>query len=377
MNNIIKKLLKAFITPISMLFRVKKNKILFKTLNNKYNCNQKYLIEYLHKNYKNDFETVFVTDKKSTQIYLNSKGIQTCKILSLKYFFDMFTAKFIVVNHNLPEYLPKKRSQILINTWHGGGSYKRLIDNHTTPLEYDKIDKFVSSCSSFSVHNLKEDFFIKDKQLLEIGMPRNDIFFTKTNKIAEKTKEALGIEKSNKIILYAPTFRASHKKEHLSNDFKKIINACESKFGGKFVFVNRDHDFSLDNNADEKNEDFVYEASAIEDTQELICAADIVITDYSSIMWDASFSKAPCFIYAYDLDDYYKIWDFYTPIKEWPYPIGKTIDELVNKILNFDYDEYIKNVNEHHLKLGSFENGTACKQLVDYMLNIKNTESIG
>ena len=365
----LRKYVSRLLMPVSFLFPVKKNRVIFKSYDDKYNCSPKYLCEHLLKSYNTDFDLVYVTADSETEDMLTKKGIKACRGMSLKYLIYMFTAKFIVVNHNFPEYLPKKKSQILINTWHGGGSYKRLIDNHTTVQEYANIDKFISSCKSFSKNNLENDFFIKKQQLFEIGMPRNDIFFQKNDEITRRIKSTLNIAEDKKIILYAPTFRASHKKEHISSDFKKIIDACNEKFGGEFVLVNRDHRFSLENGDMDINDKFVYEASFIQDTQELIYASDVIITDYSSIMWDASFSGHPCFIYAYDLEDYYKIWDFYTPIEEWPYPVGKTIDELVDKILSFDENEYNKNVELHHKALGSFENGNACEQVAQFMLN--------
>lgn len=362
-------LVSSIIKPISCLFPVKSNRVLFKSYDDKYNCSPKYLCEYIIHNCREEFEPVYVTfDDKATE-YLKSKNVKVCKALTLKYFIYMFTSKFIVVNHNIPQYFPKKKSQIIINTWHGGGSYKRLIDNHTTPEEYASTDKFISSCRSFSKNNLQEDFFIKKEKIFEVGLPRNDLFFTNKPDIKDRIKQELGISKEKKIILYAPTFRASHKKEHLSSDFKRIVDACNKKFRGEFVFVNRDHRFSLENNSDEKNEKFIYESNKITDTQELIYASDIIITDYSSVMWDASFSDHPCFIYAYDLEDYYKIWDFYTPIEEWPFPVGKTIDELVDKILSFDKEEYDNAVELHHKALGSFETGNACKKTVEYMLS--------
>lgn len=368
-NSKIRNILSIILKPIAYIFPIKKNRIIFKSYDDKYNCSLKYICEYIMQNCNNKFDLIYVTSDKKSEEYLKDKSIKVCKSLTLKYFIYMFTSKFIIVNHNIPQYFPKKKSQILINTWHGGGSYKRLIDNHTTPEEYAKTDKFISSCKSFSKHNLEKDFFIKKEQLFEIGLPRNDLFFTDRPDIIKKVKNELGIPESKKIILYAPTFRASHKKEHLSADFKKIINSCNKKFGGEFVFVNRDHRFSLENNGNEINDDFIYESNIITDTQELIYASDIIITDYSSLMWDASFSGHPCFIYAYDLDDYYKIWDFYTPIEEWPFPVGKTINELVDKIISFDENEYNKNVELHHKALGSFETGTACKKVAEYMIN--------
>ena len=82
-----------------------------------------------------------------------------------------------------------------------------------------------------------------------------------------------------------------------------------------------------------------------DDLQEVICASDAVITDYSSIMWDVSFTDIPCFIYANDIDEYVNSRNFYTQIEKWPFPVAKNIDELKNNILNFDEQKY-KNITK-------------------------------
>ena len=97
--------------------------------------------------------------------------------------------------------------------------------------------------------------------------------------------------------------------------------------------------------------------------QELLCAADILITDYSSCMWDFSLMYKPCFIYATDIDQYKQERDFYTPMSEWPFPIATNTDELINNILNFNQEEYVEKVKQHHKALGSFEDGHACERV--------------
>lgn len=366
MGKLFRRLAAIFLKPVSFIFPIKKNRVLFRTIGGNYSCNPKYISEYILKNCKDDFELVWIISPECDTAYFDRNNIKYCSKIGIKYFIYFFTSKFIIVNHNYPEFIPKKKSQRLINTWHGGGSYKRLIDNHTTPEEYRNVDKFISSCRTFSELNLIQDFYIDPQKIFEIGMPRNDIFFENNAELSHSIKRQLGIDDNKKIILYAPTFRAFHCKKNIGDDFKKIVSACNERFGGEFVVVNRDHHFSLDNIISE-NDSAVYEASKISDTQQLILSADVVISDYSSIIWDTSIAKKPCFIYAYDLEEYYKTWDFYVPIEQWPFPVGKTIDEMVQNIRSFDEAQYNDAVKNHHKQLGSFENGTACRQVVEYM----------
>jgi CDP-glycerol glycerophosphotransferase len=111
----------------------------------------------------------------------------------------------------------------------------------------------------------------------------------------------------------------------------------------------------------------VIDVSDYPDMQDLLCAVDVLITDYSSSIWDFSFTHKPCFLYAPDLEEYKSNRDFYTPIEEWPFPLAKTNQELIENIKNFDSKEYIGKVNKHHKELGSYETGHAtehfCKLL--------------
>ena len=107
--------------------------------------------------------------------------------------------------------------------------------------------------------------------------------------------------------------------------------------------------------------------SGYADMQELICAADVLITDYSSSVWDFSLTGKPCFIYANDLSAYKEERNFYTPIEEWPFALAETNEELHENILNFDPEVYKHKVEEHHKELGSYETGHACEALYELL----------
>ena len=111
----------------------------------------------------------------------------------------------------------------------------------------------------------------------------------------------------------------------------------------------------------------VIDASSYPDMQELLCAADVLITDYSSSMWDMSLTGKPCFIYATDIADYQQERDFYTPINEWPFPIAQNNQELASVIQNFDEQKYAADVQHHHDALGSCETGHASQTVGDFI----------
>ncbi len=101
--------------------------------------------------------------------------------------------------------------------------------------------------------------------------------------------------------------------------------------------------------------------------QELIYVADVLISDYSSCIWDASLAGIPCFLYVRDLKKYLSDRNFYTPISEWPFPMAQSEDELCRIITNFNERKYAEDVASHHKALGSFESGEASKKIFEYI----------
>jgi CDP-glycerol glycerophosphotransferase len=224
----------------------------------------------------------------------------------------------------------------------------------------------ISSCERFSCLFSKDIGISKDK-FLNIGMPRNDIFFSKLD-VERKRKivrKVLNITDDNKIVLYAPTFRGDiHGVEEFKHslDSENVLVELKKVFRTDFIFLYRSHHLSHQNinNAELEN---CISVSDYGDIQELLCAVDVLITDYSSCMWDFSLTYKPCFIYAPDLKKYRDNRGFYTPIEEWPFPAAETNKDLIENIRQFDSQKYINDVNKHHADLGSYETGHATEQL--------------
>lgn len=373
-----KKILK-FLLKILWIFPMKKNRIVFRSNHGeKYNCNPKYISEYIERNYPDEFELIWIFKKNAYENHRfleKSNHIKVVKEQSIKGIKYLITSKFLIDNHGVMSYIPLRTSQIVINTWHGGGSYKREYSNSTKEHKkymqemYDSTSAFISSCEKFSECNLAVLHKSNPERILPIGMPRNDLMFYGNRKeISEKVKKALGLEQSVKIVLYAPTFRYGLKEKLYYIDPKKLTEACSSRFEGEFVLVNRLHPFVEKFFKENSKHDFIM-SNDYEDMQELILAADVMITDYSSCMWDASLRNLPCFIYASDLDEYINNRGFHTPANEWPFPLSRTEDELIENVLTFKEELYEENVRIHHESLGSYENGTACQSIYNYIVS--------
>lgn len=370
-KSIIIRLIKLF-----WIFPIQDKKIVFRSSQGeKYNCNPKYLSEYLINNHKGEFKIVWLFKEPKKYYNLKSKGITVCKEKSIKGIYHLTTSKFLIDNHGVQSYLPIRKEQITINTWHGGGSYKKSRKtNNSIQKKYNyKLERdtkyFISSCEKFSSNNLKEILRRTPNKILSFGMARNDIFFEPICDISKKVKDHFEIPLEDEIILFAPTYRESQEGLDTDIDWKNIINTCNKKYHKNFHFCYRMHEF-VENKIDSLNqcEDLI-NVNDYEDMQELIAAAEIIITDYSSLIWDAAIAKKQCYIYATDLEDYMNERDFYTPIKEWPFPIAKSNEQLINNIKNFDNNSYVKNIEEHLNKMGSYEEGISAKQTYDFIKN--------
>ena len=97
------------------------------------------------------------------------------------------------------------------------------------------------------------------------------------------------------------------------------------------------------------------------DMQELSCAADVMINDFSSSMWDFMLTGRPSFLFAVDLEHYVQTTQVYTPVSEWPFPKAVNNDQLEKNILTFDEEAYKLACEKHYKALGGCETGQATK----------------
>lgn len=347
-----------FILHIFWVFPVKKNQIFFISYGGKqYSCSPKYVSE-------------FIDSKKYKRVwYLENKNISIDNSIIIRhkfirYYYYLLTSKFIINNVNISSYIPKRKKQIIINTWHGGGAYKYsgsvVKDVSSLQKFFDINDVFVSSSKIFSDLVIKNTFGF-NKVILNVGLPRNDILFSNKS-FRDKIFDFLKIDKSDYfIVLYAPTYREIGMKQPFQDfDYKLIIHSFEKRFNKKCIILNRFHHFT-------KSISSTFDVSMYPDMQELLLSIDALITDYSSSLWDFSLTNKPAFVFAPDLNEYLEDRSFYVNIYEWGFPVSKNNIELSKNILNFDLSNYCNNINKMKNEWGSYETGNACKLISDFI----------
>lgn len=343
-----------------------------------YRCNCKYIAKELK---KHGYEIIWnLSDRAIDDI---PEWITKVKRYSYEYFREAYTSKIYITNDSVEPIIHKKQNQLFVCSWHGAGPFKKInIDLCPDEVElknsiqkmYHNIDIFISP-SEFNTQVIRRAFGYEG-EVLECGSPRVDCLLHKNN-FRNKICEYYQIAPDSKIVLYAPTFRKASigdegspivSFENYDLEWNLILEALEKRFEGSFVLLYRFHHQLYRFAQSNVSYSGAVNVTRYPDVQELLGAADILITDYSSIMWDFSLQRKPVFLYQKDVDEYMRDRGFYSKIEDWPYIKARTSEDLCEKILQFDNKKYISELNLFLEKYGTFDDGHACERTVERIL---------
>jgi len=364
-----KDLVKRVIYTFFSVFPIKKNKIICNNFYSKgYGDNPKYIVNELLK-HKEKYEIYWICQSKYNDTLPN--GVIPVNS-AFKYLYHFATAKVWISNVRLPLYLSKRKRQYYIQTWHGALGFKKIEEDAMQSLSKNyiksakkdtkQIDLFISN-SKFLSNIYRTAFWYKNNEILEVGIPRNDILKKNDIKLQKALKERLNVSGYN-ILLYAPTFRVVNSKKIYDIDPEKLVNLLEKITNSKWKILVKLHP-NIDNPDEYFNfSDNVVNVSYYSDINELFFITDILITDYSSCAFDYMTLNKPVFIYANDLESYIKERDFYINFKEVPFPIALNKKELAKNIennINKDFSSLYKDFIKHY---GVNETGNSSKEIV-------------
>lgn len=355
------------------------NQVMFITFQGDYTCNSKAICEYILKN-KIDYKIVWVIrSEKENNLEQFPKGIKVVSRNTSEFYYEYKKSKFIFDNSTNFAYMNlfKREGQIIIQTWHGSMGFKRIDPDSVSDKDWlekafvsAKEDDYIITNSKFEEDVFRNSFWPKTK-LLKVGHPRNDILFNKNNEFFEygdKVKKMYNIKKNTKICLYAPTFRNSNNIDCYDLDYNKLHDALVQRFGGEWAILARFHFRIKNTKIPKKYDGVVINATNYPDMQELLCAIDFGITDYSSWICDYVITKKPGFLYTTDIEKYIDTErGFYHNLDYYPFPICNNNDELYNKIINFDEKDYLREVDTFLKKVTCYEKGDASKKVVNKM----------
>ncbi len=265
--------------------------------------------------------------------------LDTVKIDTPAYFMTALRSKYWITNTNIERGLHfKKNNQIYLNTWHGIAL--KHIGNDVSgrnDFNFGAVDHLCVS-GDYDECVFKTAFRAKESSYLRCGLPRNEELWNVTEKIKEEKRKKLGIPQDKKVILYAPTWRDSMDGGK-SYEIKPPIHfeLWKRELGEEYIVLFRAH-HQTTKVLGVRYDEFVREASSYPAVNDLMIAADILITDYSAIAFDYSVLCRPIFCYAYDYDTYLAKRGTYFQIDEkYPNKSCRTENELLERIKRIDY----------------------------------------
>lgn len=374
--------------------------VLFETfMGRQYGCNPKAIYEYMkaQPEYK-DFRFAWVFwEPEKAKLIPELEGAEIVPAKTRKYYEYCAEAKYIVTNSALNYRIFRKPEQVFLETWHGTPLKRLRCDieaekgNVNNTLNEIKIKNdmdvvrynYFLSPSAFASEKFRSSFNMKELGIedivVETGYPRNDFLFNYTEEEAKAIRESLGISAGKKVILYAPTFRDNqHDGTGYTYDVHIDFDRMMREIGDEYVILFRAHYFVANSFNFEKYKGFIIDASHLDDITPLYVVSDVLITDYSSVLFDYASLKRPMLYYMYDLDEYADgIRGFYFDIDEIPGPKIRTEEELIAQIKDLSegeeygagwftehgevFDKFIK-------KFAYLEDGKASERVVKIMM---------
>ena len=294
-------------------------------------------------------------------------------------------SKVIFITDNLDllyHHKPNKGTKV-VQLWHACGAFKKwgysTLDlawggsrkNMTRfPTHNTYTDVFVSSADVIPCY--AEAFNCDPKIIKPLGTPRTDIYFDKdfVSSCRREILRAFPEIGDRKIILYAPTFRGNSAEESYNDNVLDYAKLKEN-FGDEYVLMLKLHPFmakkfKLTDEEKKLYGDFVFNATPLP-IEVNLCAADLLIADYSSLIFEYALLDKPMMFYAYDLEQYDHDRSFYYDYPSFvPGKIVVTNDEIIETIKNKDFEE--EKIPAFREKFMSACDGNCTERIAEYCI---------
>ncbi|MCL7710659.1 CDP-glycerol glycerophosphotransferase family protein [Actinobacillus pleuropneumoniae] len=338
-------------------------------------CNPYAILSYMLGN--NYDYTYVVVIKDGTVIPDNLKFNR--KIIFIKRGSDAYlrylcTAKYLINNVSFPYYFIRKEGQIYLNTWHGtpmktlGKDIKNPFMDHANVSRNFLQATHIISPNRHTTDIILEQYDVKDLfsgKLAETGYPRIDLAFNLTGKRREEIKEKLGLSNKKPVVFYAPTWRGTSQSKDF--DTTKLQSDLKKLKSDKYNLIFRGHHL-VEQLLETINLDVIVAPKDI-DSNELLGFCDLLITDYSSIIYDFLALNKPAISYIYDYEEYDAERGLYLKPEEMSGTVCTTITDVKNAILeNIALGK--TNVSEQDINKYSYlDDGKATKRTVEFMFD--------
>ncbi|WP_042374869.1 CDP-glycerol glycerophosphotransferase family protein [Neobacillus jeddahensis] len=275
----------------------------------------------------------------------------------------------------------------IIQLWHANGAFKTFGYSRLGKPASPVIDGFNHRIYTKAITSSKhvipyyaEAFAMDEKNVIATGIPKTDIFFdeeyrrTTTEKIHNIYPQ---IKNADKVILFGPTFRGGGPKTAYypmnKLDFESLAEYCRKH---NAIAIFKMH-FLVKNKLEipEQYADIFIDATDYREINDILFVADVLITDYSSTVYEYSLLNKPMLFYAFDLEEYISARDFYDKFEDFvPGKIVRTFDDLIHSLEKEEYE--FEKVELFRQKNFEFLNGGASDRVIDWIILNKQQSEI-
>ncbi len=290
-------------------------------------------------------------------------------------------ARYVVSNDHFPEWFERRDDQLCLQTWHGTPFKKLGFDVSDLRKQVRKFQRhwdrqqrnwqYVLSPNRFSTPILRRAYQVEG-EMLETGYPRVDVLARPDrDALSRQLRARLGIPEGKRTVLYAPTFRdhVTDRRNRFRLELALDLERLREAVGEDTVVLFRKHHYIIDP-VPTTADGFVRDVSAYPDGTELMLAADVLMTDYSSMMVDFANTGRPMLFFTYDLDAYEdEIRGFYLDdfVGTVPGPLLRTTDEVAGALQELDAvsGEYADRYSSFRERFCELDDGHAAARVVD------------
>lgn len=308
-----------------------------------------------------------------------TKFIKYRKVFSLAY--KIAKSKVIIVDDYTPVLndIWALKNRKLIQLWHACGAFKTFgfsrIGKDGGPNQTSRNHRsydYAMVSSSEICRFYAEGFGIDEKKIKPLGVPRTDDFFQEEYKvqIRQKLYEQYPVLKGKKVILFAPTFRGNGAGSAYYPFERFDAGALLKELPEEYVLIIKHHPFVTEvHPVEDSIKDRVLDLSQESEINDLLFITDLLITDYSSVIFEASLLDIPMLFYAFDLEEYVVNRDFYYPFKNFvPGRIVRSLADIVGAIRQQEYEQE----KVEHFKHRFFDDldGRSSERVADFVLEL-------
>ena len=343
------------------------------------------------------FKHVWVVQNKKSKFNLVNVPMHLRKQIILvernsKAYIDyMLAAKYLINNSTFQSWFSKKEAQVYISTWHGtplkamGFDIANQLGNTQNVLRNLLMTDYFLSPNAHTTEIFAGSGYkmrgIYEGEMLESGYPRIDLTKGTTSFDAQLLLKKVNVvlESSLPVVVYMPTWRGNDTQNPSDSIAQVIAEVCylRERFSGKYNIILKVHPYLYKNAIKYKELDSILIHDAM-DANLVLAAADILITDFSSVFFDYLVTDKPIIFYGWDQDLYEADRGMYLDMSELPGPILKTVFEIADYLQ--DIDQLAQNYHHKYQickqKFVPYDDGNVSTRVVDYIFKQEKSDHL-